>query len=460
MCVLVASTAAVEAGGAPAVEAAGVVGAAAVHPVGAITSHLLATSRFAFGADKPGSVIRPLFGGRSGPGGVLSTPRSVFFAARGSNNACGMRDIGDCSSWPIIPFIDSLVPRDEYGMSLAGSGMREKTSGASAHTFIFEAAANTSADTAGHRLCAGGAARLRRFAIASRNKEVPAGHWRCEVENCIKDDTALTHAGAFCSSADADEVEDSPFKWLVRELELPVCCSVRCVDLEGLSDGRSLKAIVTQLTPRRAVFVRGDEASVASMSSYCVAHSPIASTAVSGSVGGRQSVFAPALGEAVDGSSHSSVFTVRLAEALLAPLATCTRNVGDYDVVRLSGALQLLLPNVVCHTMSGSASDCVVTARVDAPPLRIGLLGMLVPPRCDRPANAQLVAQGDVRLADLKVKLARAGKKAYFRAGALLIYEGLVRVKKDGGGKLVLEGEFGPGYIHVHALLCAQLASL
>ena len=50
-----------------------------------------------------------------------------------------------------------------------------------------------------------------------------------------------------------------PSKWVSRDMITNVRCAVRSVNLSGLSDGRSIKAIISQLQPHKIILVRGSE---------------------------------------------------------------------------------------------------------------------------------------------------------------------------------------------------------
>lgn len=47
--------------------------------------------------------------------------------------------------------------------------------------------------------------------------------------------------------------DESPTKYTSSEEKLHIRCQLRYVDLEGLSDGRSIKTILPQIAPRKLV---------------------------------------------------------------------------------------------------------------------------------------------------------------------------------------------------------------
>ena len=69
------------------------------------------------------------------------------------------------------------------------------------------------------------------------------------------------------------------------------------------------------------------------------------------------------------------------------------------------------------------------------------------------------VAAGDVRLAELRQLLSKAGQQTDFIEGVLVV-NGSVRVRKDGPNKLLLEGAYGPDYLRVRSLLYSQVEAV
>lgn len=47
--------------------------------------------------------------------------------------------------------------------------------------------------------------------------------------------------------------DEAPTKYIVNEKDVEIHCKLRYVDLEGLSDGKSIKTILPQIAPRKLV---------------------------------------------------------------------------------------------------------------------------------------------------------------------------------------------------------------
>ena len=252
------------------------------------------------------------------------------------------------------------------------------------------------------------------------------------------------------------EGDVAPSKWVNRRVELAVRCAVRHVNMEGLSDGRSMKAILAQLSPRTLALVRGDERSTEAMRSHS------AGPAASG-----PPVHAPRNGESIDGSSHKSAY-VKLSDAVLRSAEGRVRKVGR---TRLQGS-------TVCSTRRMRAEPPPPRGRPPPrQPRRRRPPGRRRPRRRRRPRGGGLLEpapRGAARRLHLRHRAAaRWAERALSQAprpslvarstmsrrasglalkqqlaksestefvdGALVI-NGRIRVKKNGAGKLLLEG--------------------
>lgn len=47
--------------------------------------------------------------------------------------------------------------------------------------------------------------------------------------------------------------DKTPTKYIMEEKDIEIRCKLRYVDLEGLSDGKSIKTILPQIAPRKLV---------------------------------------------------------------------------------------------------------------------------------------------------------------------------------------------------------------
>jgi len=170
-----------------------------------------------------------------------------------------------------------------------------------------------------------------------------------------------------------------------------------------------------------------------------------------------QLVFAPSVAESVDGSSHASAYQVRLSDSLLSRLKPV--HIGPFEVCRLDAMVDVPL--------DPSATSASATALVP-PAAGCRVQGTaLVPPAGSRaaagpgpgPAPVSFVSQGDVRLTELKLLLNKAGQRADFIDGVLVVGDG-VRVRKDAANKLRIEGAYNHAYRKVRSLLYGQVKAV
>jgi cleavage and polyadenylation specificity factor subunit 2 len=240
--------------------------------------------------------------------------------------------------------------------------------------------------------------------------------------------------------ADAEEADRAgseaavPSQWVARRVTVPVRCAVRFVDMEGSSDGRSIKAILSRVAPHKLVLIRGDSKATDHLAEYC--------RSVADTTNAESLVFAPSVGEAVDGSSNGSAYTVRLSDALLRTLAPV--QIGAYEISTLSATLHLPPADGAARAWSGVLEPETCLIRSDA---------------TSSGSSVHLVSHGDVRLAELRQLLVRAGEHAEFVEGALVVNSS-VRVRKKGANKLLLEGSYGPDYLLVRSMLYSQVEAV
>jgi cleavage and polyadenylation specificity factor subunit 2 len=93
--------------------------------------------------------------------------------------------------------------------------------------------------------------------------------------------------------------EERPSKCISVEKTISVKCSVRYFDFEGRSDGRSIKAIIEHVMPRKLILVHGNQES----NDHLTTH-------VEKTLKSCKGIFAPANNEKIDVSSDSNIYKV------------------------------------------------------------------------------------------------------------------------------------------------------
>ena len=124
------------------------------------------------------------------------------------------------------------------------------------------------------------------------------------------------------------------------------------IDFEGRSDGRSIKAILTHVAPRKLILVRGSQAAIylsylrsllpplsSPLRFYFIDHhnDHLAQHAELTLKHICKSVVVPNVAECVDLTSDTSIFKLRLKDALLDSLDFA--EVGDYELAYVDGRL-------------------------------------------------------------------------------------------------------------------------
>ncbi|KAI8324141.1 hypothetical protein GQ54DRAFT_244893, partial [Martensiomyces pterosporus] len=107
---------------------------------------------------------------------------------------------------------------------------------------------------------------------------------------------------------DGDDFDDSrPTKLLKEERQVQLKCRLSFIDLEGRSDGRSVRNILVQIEPKRLVIVHGSNEGTQMLADYC--RDP--------EVAVTKEIYTPGIGEIVNVSSGANAYSVKLTDALL-----------------------------------------------------------------------------------------------------------------------------------------------
>ncbi|KAJ7068461.1 beta-lactamase-like protein [Mycena amicta] len=255
---------------------------------------------------------------------------------------------------------------------------------------------------------------------------------------------------------EAKAIQEPPSKFITSVVEVQMACRLLFVDMEGLNDGRAVKAIVPQVNPRKMIIVH---------SSTDAADELIQSCANIRSM--TKDIFAPSRGESVQIGQQTNNFSISISDELLASLKMSTFEDNEVGFVTgrvvalASSTIPVLEPvvDVPASTTSGAGTT--------APPHVLGTR-----PRAELPRSTMI---GELKLTALKSRLASVGIPAELIGEGVLIcgpaagkmtstdaIEDSVAVRKTGSGKVELEGCPSPVYYMVrkeiyrlHALVAA-----
>ena len=234
-----------------------------------------------------------------------------------------------------------------------------------------------------------------------------------------------------------EEVQEAPTKLVSETREVHIRATILSVDFEGRADGKSVRTLITQTSPRRIVLVHGSTSDTNALKTQLAASLP------------GVDIDTPNAGETIECTSASATYKIRLSDALVQKAKL--RDMAGYKVGWINGVVgkaleeggaPMLLP---LSTLNSNNSDGMALASVTK--------DSLVKKSSSQPGSVFL---GDLRLSDLRQVLAQEGVPAEFAEGMLVCANGRVTVRKDGDEKLVVEGALSNEYFDIRNILYAQ----
>ncbi|KAJ7974176.1 Cleavage and polyadenylation specificity factor subunit 2 [Quillaja saponaria] len=208
-------------------------------------------------------------------------------------------------------------------------------------------------------------------------------------------------------------LDTKPSKVVSNELTVQVRCSLKYMDFEGRSDGRSIKSIHSQIAPLKLVLVHGSAEPTEHLKHHCLNNV-------------CPHVYAPQIEETTDVTSDLCAYKVQLSEKLMSNVLF--KKLGDYEIAWVDAEV-------------GKADG--------------GLLSLLPLPTSAPPHKSVLV--GDLKLPDLKQFLSSKGIQVEFSGKALRCGEYVTTRKvgdasQKGGGsstqQIVIEGPLCENYLY------------
>ncbi|KAJ1561819.1 cleavage and polyadenylation specificity factor subunit 2 [Cladochytrium tenue] len=275
-----------------------------------------------------------------------------------------------------------------------------------------------------------------------------------------------------------DEEEKAPHKYIVKPMNVEVRCRVQYIDFEGRSDGRSVKYLLPEVSPRKILLIHGTEEATNNLRDFCLSTDNITSE-----------VFCPVLSKWMNVSSATEIYQMTLTDSLVSSLTFA--KINDYELAYVAGLvhdagqqqdataggaranrMDVDEPDVKAAPDDDNGAGQGTAPSAAAAAAAAPVLDVL-PVEHRRAHRPTLV--GDVRLSEFRRVLVGAGFEAEFVAGALVVNGGSVAVRRPAatsgavsgaalnpasGGRLVLEGGLGPDYFRVRRLLYAEHAAV
>eukprot|EP00949_MAST-11_sp_MAST-11-sp1_P001800 g1800.t1 len=211
--------------------------------------------------------------------------------------------------------------------------------------------------------------------------------------------------------SDEEEIEEAPFKYDSEMVDLEVKCAVIFIDLEGLSDPRSKRMLISSLSPRRVILVHGHKKEIAGMSSSLKREKK------------SLELYTPGPGEEVVMKSETKLIKAKLDADLMVNLQL--RSVAEYEVAKFDAEIR---------DVDGELQLVANTRR--RPPGEEGSMA---------------VGVGDTMLYDFRKTLQDEGMRSEMR-GKMLLCEDGVFVRKNAPHDFSVEGPLCQTYYKVREL--------
>lgn len=233
-------------------------------------------------------------------------------------------------------------------------------------------------------------------------------------------------------------IEDkTPSKYKETYDVVQVNCLVLYLDLEGRSDGHSIKNIISQVAPRKLVLVGGTRRETDHLAEH-FRKSEVLSC----------QVFTPLVGECMNVSLVGNIYQLRLTDALISSLQIST--IDSYELAYVDG---------MTRSVSDGPSDTKrlklhSSGKTNTLPLLLDLL-----PENMRKINKPKI-MGELKLSGFCRKLQESGIPAEFTPGGALIVNHKYLVKKTNSGNLSFSGPLEPDYYALRDFIYSQYAFL
>lgn len=284
-------------------------------------------------------------------------------------------------------------------------------------------------------------------------------------------------------AAERKKKEEPPSKFITETFNVHLACHVDFIDMEGLGDGKALKAIIPQLEPRRVILV---ESCNAKDRDSLKSSLQLAS-------GMTQDIRAPVQGEIIEIGEFTSNFTVNLGEDVLGNVRFS--NFQDFQVAllkarinyRAESSIAMLetldtgdsLKNASTSTTDGAVED-EVTVKTEIQDDEVGTSTDKIKSPSNESTNNRRLDQpttlfiGDLRLSSLKHSLAMVSRPSipseFIGQGTLVCGSGafdpsqgqedVVTVRKENDGEIVIEGNISKNFYSVRKAVYALHAQV
>lgn len=252
-----------------------------------------------------------------------------------------------------------------------------------------------------------------------------------EAPEVIKSKASTTVASSEKDSKKILKEESSssavPFKWTCKSVSIPVKCVKKVIQgFSGLSDGRSLKTIISRINPRKLLIVGGSN----DATGFLLNHYRMSAEGIE--------AHAPRIHEIINVSSSLNLLSAVISEALLNQLRVSYSQ--DYEVAHFNAKVKI---KEISDAEPSEMQD------VDAPRSTIY---ELIPSSLAMISPGPSIMIGDVKLSEFRRLLSSRYTtiKTEFTSSGDLICNGKILLKKDQfSGELFLEGPLCKEYYQI-----------
>ena len=229
----------------------------------------------------------------------------------------------------------------------------------------------------------------------------------------------------------------------------------------GRSDGESIKKVIDKLKPRRAIIVRGDSDSSRSLADYCrqvIAKAESADPRTAASAPPKDNVFIARNGEAVDATTESFIYQMRLPELLVSRLQFSKGKDGMLSwvdgVVSYREEADVEMDLQKPETEAAEADDPAAAAEQQQ---KVKVPSLLPLPELENPGHSSVFVN-ELKLSGFKIVLTRNNINSEFIGGVLFCGNGSVALRRHDSGRVTIEGTLSHEYYVVRDLLYEQYA--
>jgi cleavage and polyadenylation specificity factor subunit 2 len=229
------------------------------------------------------------------------------------------------------------------------------------------------------------------------------------------------------SSNEIVPISSVPFKWESKNLNISVKCSRKFISgFTGLSDGRSLKTIISRINPRKLIVVGGS----IDATGFLLNHYKMSAEGIE--------AHAPKINESVNVSSSLNLLSATISEALLNQMRVSFSQ--DFEVAHMLAKVKIKE-----DVETGPSENQNM-------PSENNLTYELVPTSLDFIPTGPSILIGDIKLSEFRKYLAikYSSIKAEFTASGDLICNDKVLVKRDhSSGQMLIEGPLCKEYYQI-----------